>query len=138
MKKRIIIFSFIFLLAIIGYLYWKYIYLEIPRKVKLFQEYEATSKRQTNGKAWIIIFDEDMRLRMTEKFEVEIPKINFKKNYLLLSDGRKVIELKYRLSSRYKWWFDRPMGEVTFDKEHYLHTIFFYKINRVIILQESP
>ncbi|MCU0289503.1 MAG: hypothetical protein MUF15_24290 [Acidobacteria bacterium] len=115
------------------------IYLNVPRKIKIYEEYQQLySKRETVGKAWGIIFDNDGISLIGENLEIEIPKIDFNKYYLLWSDGRRIKEINYTIVSKYKWWFNHPKGEALFDEKHYLHTIFIYKIEKVMVLRETP
>ena len=138
MKKSklvlIILFVCIFVLTL-GIL----VYLNVPRKIKIYEEYQQLySKRETAGKAWGIIFDNEGISLIGENLGVEIPKIDFNKYYLLWSDGRRIKEISYTIGSKYKWCFNRPKGEALFDEKHYLHTIFIYKIEKVMALRETP
>ncbi len=135
MKKSIIIFSVVGLcivILVIGI----YIYLNAPRKIKIIEEYQVYSKRETLGMFWHIIENEEIRSHLAKKYEIDIPKLDFNKYYLLWSDGRKIREIKYTLWSKYQWCFDSPKGVEVFDKNHYPHTAFFYKIEKVYVKQD--
>lgn len=138
MKKLLLITAIVALclFIVIGGIY---LYLNIPRKIKIYEEYQQIySERKTEGKAWGIIFDDEGIVLIGENLGVQIPKIDFKNYYLLWSDGRRIKEITYTIGSKYKWWFDYPKGEAVFDHEHYPHTIFIYKIEKVIVLRENP
>lgn len=114
-------------------------YLNIPRKINIYEEYrQIYSERKTEGKAWGIIYDDEGIILIGENLGIEIPKIDFRNYYLVWSDGRKIKEITYTIGSKYKWWFEYPKGEALFDKEYYPHTIFIFKIERVIVLRENP
>jgi hypothetical protein len=137
--KKILLITTIVVLCIVIFIGVIYLYLNIPRKVKIYEEYrQIYSERETGGEAWGIIFDNEGITLIGENLGIEIPKIDFKKYNLLWSDGKKIKEITYTIGSKYKWWFDHPMGEAIFGNEHYLHTIFIYKIERVIVLMDSP
>lgn len=134
MKRITILVSVIIIIAIIfGVKY----YLDISRKVKIYEEYEVYSERETWGLAWNIISDENTRQVLMEKFGIEIPRIDFNKNYLLMSDGRRIKEITYKISSKYKWQYNVPKGIATFEGKHHPHTVFIYKINKVLVKQEG-
>ncbi|HLP44684.1 MAG TPA: hypothetical protein VK469_01990 [Candidatus Kapabacteria bacterium] len=137
--KKFLLITAIAVLCIFIILVGIYIYLYVPRKVRIYEEYQQVySTRETGGKAWGIIDNNEIRVHLEKKLGLKISKVDFDKFYLLWSDGRKIKEINYTIVSKYKWWFDHPKGEALFDEKHYLHTIFIYKIEKVIVLRESP
>jgi hypothetical protein len=135
MKKPFIIMSFVVLL-IFAIAICIYIYMNVPRKIKIYEEYQVYSKRETFGMFWHIIESEENRSFLAKDYEIDIPKIDFDKYFLLWSDGRKIKEIKYTIWSKYQWCFNDPKGVEIFDEMHYHHTAFFYKIERVYVLQD--
>jgi len=134
MKWKTILVSVSIILAI--FFGVKY-YLDTARKVKIYEEYQVYSERKTWGLAWNIIPDENTRQVLMEEFRIKIPKIDFNKNYLLMSDGRRIKKITYKIGSKYKWQYDVSKGIATFEGKHYLHTVFIYKINKVLVKQEG-
>lgn len=114
-----------------------YYYLTIERRLELSGEQEMYSARATIGKFWTIITSDKGRARFMEKYNVTLPQNDFENSYLLVSDGRRIKELRYRLISRYQWEYPFPMGVEVFDKTHDLHSIFIYRIKKVYIHQSS-
>jgi hypothetical protein len=136
MKKLKFVMLLVLLLAIL-FVIWKFVYLEITHYLKIFQEYEVYSKRKTSGTFWIIIHSDEMRIQINKKYQIEIPTADFNKNYLLMSDGRKIREIKYKFKSRYQWQYKFPMGVETFDDKYCPNKIFIYRINRIYIHRKS-
>jgi len=127
-----IFFGFIIFVAV-----GLYCYLALERKLHSSGEQEAFTERTTHGMFWHIVTSEEGRTRFMKKYSVILPQNDFSRNYLLVSDGRKIRELKYRLISRYQWEFPYPMGVETFEKTHYPHTMFVYRIRKIYIAQSS-
>lgn len=137
MKKVKIIFTIV-LICIVILVFGIYIYLNIPRKIKIYGEYKQVySKRETSGILWSIIENEDIRSNLEKVLEIEIPKIDFNKYYLLWSDGRKIKEIKYTIGSKFKWCFNDPKGIEVAESTHYPNTAFFYLIEKVFVKQDE-
>jgi len=135
--KKYLLLMFIILFAIVLFILWKYVYLEITHYLKLYQEYEVYSVKKTSGTLWLIIHSDEMRNKIIKEYQIEIPEIDFSKNYLLMSDGRKIQEIKYKLKSRYQWHYKFPMGIEKYDDKYYPNKVFFYRINRIYIHRKS-
>jgi hypothetical protein len=103
------------------------------RNLELSDEKEVHSERITQGKFWMIIQSEEARTLVMKDYGIQLPENDFNKNYLLISDGRKIKKIKYRLISKYLWQYEFPKGVATFGKEYYPHSIFVYKTNRIYI-----
>ena len=136
--KKFIKISSIIILCIGVIVLGIYIYLNMPRKIKIYGEYKQVyTKRETSGILWLIVFGEDVRKSIIKNMKVEVPDIDFNKYYLLYSDGRKIKEINYTVGSQYKWCFDVMKGVEVAEKKHYPHTAFFYLIEKVIVKQEA-
>ncbi len=120
------------LLVVSGYLYFFH-----PQQVHLFQEYEIYSKRDTGGKSWHIIRNEESRKHYMNIFGINIPDANFDDHYLLLSDGRKIMKIVYLRYTKYTWGYHVPKGDALFATEHNDHTVYVYKIDKVMLKQEG-
>jgi hypothetical protein len=136
--KKIKIILIIFIVSICGLALGIFIYLNVPRKIKIYGEYKQVySKKETSGILWSIIENEDVRLSLEKVLEIDIPKINFNKYYLLWSDGRKIKEINYKIGSKFKWCFNEPKGIEVAENNHYPHTAFFYLIEKVFVKQDE-
>jgi len=103
------------------------------RRHELSDEKEIYSERATQGKFWHIISSDEARTGFMEMYGIELPDNDFNKNYLLISDGRKILGLGYRAISQYLWHYDFPKGIARFGKKHFPHTVFVYKTSRIYI-----
>lgn len=130
--KRLSIFSAFFILIIsIAY------YFVAPRKLELIDEVEVYSERATHGKFWKIIRSEEVRTHWNNKLRIIMPRNDFNKYYLLISDGRRITSIQYQVISKYFWNRKVPVGTAVFDKKHYPHSVFVYKIKKIYILQRG-
>jgi hypothetical protein len=134
--KKIILISAITALCIAIMAAVIYIYLNVPRKIKIYEEYQVYSKRETFGMFWHIIENDEIRSHLAKRYEVDIPKIDFSKHYLLWSDGRRVKEINYTIGSKFKWCFNDPKGVEVFEGPRHPHTAFFYKIEKIYVQQD--
>lgn len=126
-------FSFIFIIFLILFIIG--IYLFYPRNVKIFSELEPVqTERNTTGHIWKIIPTEKARIVISAKYQIKMPRIDFSKYYLLWGDGRRIKSLTYTLGSKLFNCRDIYSGSVTFEKNHYPHKAFFYKIERMYLL----
>jgi hypothetical protein len=135
--KKVILVLVIAVLCIGFIVFGIFFYLNMPRKIKIFEEYQVYTKRETVGIFWKIIENDDIRYHLAKKLEIDIPKIDFNKYYLLVSDGRRIKEIHYTIGSKYKWCFNDPKGVEVFDKTLHPHTAFIYKIERVYVKQDA-
>jgi hypothetical protein len=113
-----------------------YLFLSLERHVRLLDEREIYTSRATKGLFWRIIESEKDRQRFMEEYPVDLPDNDFTKYYLLVSDGRKVRNLTYRLISKSWTEYHELVGEADFDPRHYPHAMFVYKIKRIFLLQD--
>lgn len=103
------------------------------RSVKLSDEQEVYTDRMTKGRAWYVIKDEYYRIRFGQEFKVKLPENDFAKHYLLVSDGRRILKLRYRPISRYQWQLRSLMGEEKFENRLYPHSMFVYRIKKIYL-----
>ncbi len=135
--KKLIKISSIIILCIGVIVLGIYIYLNIPRKIKIYGEYKQVHiKRETSGFVWRITGSKNSKDHLSKKFDVEMPEIDFNKYYLLYSDGRKIKEINYTIGSKYEWGYDVFKGVAVFEKKYYPHTVFFYLIEKVLVHQD--
>jgi hypothetical protein len=118
------------LLLILACLYYL---LTVRRSVKLLDEQEVPTERTTLGLFWLVIEDEGFMVRFGEEYKVRLPENDFNKHNLLVSDGRRILKLKYRLISKYQWHYRFLRGEEEFDHVHYPHSMFVYKIKKIYL-----
>lgn len=132
MRKMIIVGVIIFfiILCLIA------VHLIVLRKIKIYEEYCVQSEKETGGIVWSIIPTEKTRMALMKKYNLQIPEVDFNKNYLLWASGRRIKEITYRIISKYKWRYGVPKGVATFGEKYYPHTAFFYKINKVHLKQD--
>ena len=136
--RKIMIAMLVFSIAVLLFVLWKFVFLEITHHMTLYQEYEVNSNsRKTSGTHWLIITSNEMSHNIKNSYQIDVPMIDFRKNYLLMSDGRKIVDIKYKLKSRYQWHYKFPMGIVQYDDKHYPNKVFFYLINRKYIHRET-
>jgi len=131
MKKIFIAIGLIILIIfiVIGFLLF-------PREIKIYEEYRVKSKKETGGISWIIIDSEESRKIFLEKYNIDIPKVDFNKFYLLWSRGRRIKKITYTIISKYQWRFGVPKGIARFEEIYYPHTAFFYRINKILLKQD--
>lgn len=98
-------------------------------------EQEVFTSRTTRGLFWVVIWDEEDRINVCDRYEIELPKIDFTKHNLLLSDGRRILKLRYRLLSKFQTDRHYLIGEEVFDSQHYPHCMFVYKVKKIFIRQ---
>jgi hypothetical protein len=110
-----------------------YFVLFARRSVKLSDEQEVYTDRITKGRAWFVIEDEDYRIRFSQEFKVRLPENDFGKHNLLVSDGRRILKLRYRPISKYQWHYHFFMGEEKFEDRLYPHSMFVYRIKRIYL-----
>jgi len=121
------------ILIVMGVKRWVYYYK--PIKIDLTPIAEIYTPGAT-GRRWKIIFGRN-REAINESWGIEIPEIDFDKNYLLLSDGRKMQELTYTRISQHQWCYDVPKGIAAFGDEYYHNTVFVYKMEKILLKQEG-
>ena len=109
--------------------------LMVRRSIRLLDEQEVPTERTTHGLFWDIIQDEDLRIRWGNEYKVKLPENDFSKYNLLVSDGRRLPKLRYRLISKYQWRYHFLMGEEVFDNRHYPHSMFVYRIKKIYLHQ---
>ena len=109
--------------------------LMVRRSIRLLDEQEVPTERTTHGLFWDIIQDEDLRIRWGNEYKVKLPENDFSKYNLLVSDGRRLQKLRYRLISKYQWRYHFLMGEEVFDNRHYPHSMFVYRIKKIYLHQ---
>jgi len=107
----------------------------VRRSIRLLDEQEVPTERTTHGLFWDIIQDEDLRIRWGNEYKVKLPENDFSKYNLLVSDGRRLPKLRYRLISKYQWRYHFLMGEEVFDNRHYPHSMFVYRIKKIYLHQ---
>ena len=128
-NARLWFLVFLLIVACLCYL------LIVRRSVKLLDEQELPTERTTFGLFWGIIQDEDFRIRFSTRYKVKLPENDFSKYNLLVSDGRRILKLTYKLISRYQWRYRFLMGEGVFDNRHYPHSMFVYRIKKIYLHQ---
>jgi len=128
-NARLWFLVFLLIVACLCYL------LIVRRSVKLLDEQELPTERTTFGLFWGIIQDEDFRIRFSTRYKVKLPENDFSKYNLLVSDGRRILKLTYKLISRYQWRYRFLMGEEVFDNRHYPHSMFVYRIKKIYLHQ---
>ncbi len=112
-------------------------YFLAPRGVKLLDEQEVPTGRTTLGMFWIVISNEEAGIRFSNRYKFNLPENDFSKYNLLVSDGRRILKLDYRLISKYLWRYHFPRGKEVFDNRHYPHSMFVYRIRKIYIKQEG-
>jgi len=125
-------FLFLIFLLIIMSLY---LLLTVRRNVKLLDEREVPTERTTLGLFWKVIENEDFSVRFGKEYNVILPENDFRRHNLLVSDGRRILRLRYRLISKYQWRYRFLMGEEVFDNRHYPHSMFVYRIKKIYLHQ---
>ena len=109
--------------------------LTVKRNVKLLDEQEIHTGRTTHGMFWDIIQDDDLRIRYGIRYNIKLPENDFSKYNLLVSDGRRLLKLRYKLISKYQWRYHFLMGEEVFDNRQYPHSMFVYRIKKIYLHQ---
>lgn len=110
------------------------IYLYYPRSVNVPGEFiTIESERRTTGFYWRIIPSESARVSIGEEYNIDIPKIDFSKNYLLFADGRQIEKLTYTYGSKYFSCNNLYEGKAKFISNYYPHKVFFYKVPKIYI-----
>ncbi len=107
----------------------------VKRNLKLLDEREMPTGRATYGLSWKVIENEEFRIRFGKDYDVKLPENDFSKYNLLVSDGRRILKMRYRLISRYQWRYRFLMGEEVFDSRHYPHSMFVYRIKKIYLHQ---
>lgn len=110
-----------------------YYFLAVKHTVKLFDEQEVFTERQTGGIFWVVITDEGYRISFGKKYKVELPANDFNRFYLLVADGRRVVSLRYSLMSRFQWQYRFFKGEEVFEERHYPHSMFVYRMKKIYL-----
>ena len=77
------------------------------RNVKLYKEFELYSSEPVSGLAWLVISSPKQASILEEKQGIKFPEIDFNKNFLVESQGRKIRTLKYRLVTKYLWDYNK-------------------------------
>lgn len=113
-----------------------YSFLSVKRHIRLYDEREVYTSRETGGLFWHVIESEEEKDRFIKKYHVNLPGNDFSKCYLLVSDGRKIRDLTYRLISKFLSEDHELVGEADFDPRPYLHSMFVYRIKQISLLQD--
>jgi len=133
--KRIVKKTFFILVTLFLILSIITIYLFYPRNVEIFSELEPVfSERETTGHQWKIIPSNEIRVALSKMYQIEMPKIDFSKHYLLWADGRRVKSLSYTIGSIYLHSFDYYAGKINFIDNHEPHRAFFYIIEKMYLI----
>lgn len=132
LRKHIFYIILVCLLLCVSVIY----YLNVEREIEIYKEYSINSDEETGGIVWSIINSEMSRKKMMVKYKIKIPEVDFSKYYLLWSSGRRIKKITYRIISKYKWWYGVPKGIAVFGEKYYPHTAFFYKIDKVLVMQD--
>ena len=133
-KKILYIFLSVFLSVVIV-VWGGWIYLTKQRKIEIYHVSTVHSDQELWGNGWKIIYYEEQRACLEKIFGFPIPKTDFSRNYLLLSLGRQIKEIRYNYFSQYQWEYDIPMGVETFEGPVHPHKCFIYTIERTYIRQ---
>lgn len=107
------------------------------RNVKLYKEFELYSSEPVSGLAWLVISSPKQASILEEKQGIKFPEIDFNKNFLVESKGRKIRTLKYRLVTKYLWDYNIPMGTAEFYGDVNPNSIYVYIIDKHNIKQKG-
>ena len=107
------------------------------RNIDLWDEICIEKITPSYGLSWLIISNEKQAERIASKKQIKLPNNNFSINYLLISDGRKIKSLTYKKISKYQWEYDVPMGIAEFDETLNSHSIYVYKIPKIVLKQDG-
>ena len=107
------------------------------RNIDLWDEICIEKTTPSYGLSWLIISNEKQAERIASKKQIKLPNNNFSINYLLISDGRKIKSLTYKKISKYQWEYDVPMGIAGFDETLNSHSIYVYKIPKIVLKQDG-
>lgn len=126
-KAKSLIFLAIILSGGVAY------FLFAGHSIKLMDELEVFTNRITAGQFWHVIQNEEAKILFCSQNNVELPTNDFKKYNLLVSDGRRILKLSYRIISKYQWNYHFFKGEEVFDSEYYPHSMFVYRIKKIYL-----
>lgn len=129
--KKSLLFIFIIILLLIFTIAF---FLLNENSVKFYEEIEISTTRNCQGNFWHIITANNKN-SFEQKYNLKFPENDYSKNYLLLTDGRKVKSLKYKYISKLLWDYDVPKGIEEFDNILYPNTMFVYKIDPILLKQ---
>ena len=107
------------------------------RNIDLWDEICIEKTTPSYGLSWLIISNEKQAERIASNEQIKLPNNNFSINYLLISDGRKIKSLTYKKISKYQWEYDVPMGIAEFDETLNSHSIYVYKIPKIVLKQDG-
>jgi len=110
-------------------------FLFAKHSVKLMEEQEVFTSRTTRGLFWQVIWSEEDRIWFCDRYEVELPNIDFTKHNILVSDGRRIVKLSYRIISKTRTYHHSLIGEEVFNSQHYPHSMFVYRVKKIGIRQ---
>lgn len=134
-KIKIIILIVIFLLiaVISGYIF----YMNKTVKVELQEMEPINTEADLPGTWWTTVFDENHSI--SKDYNIELPKVDFTKNNLIISAGREIKSLTYTRKSKYTLPYKgHPyVGDVILKRQLYAHKFFVYKIDKLYILDDD-
>ena len=114
-----------------------FIYVKYPRKLLIYKEIAVIhTNKTTTGKLWHIITSDQVRQYFSKEYEIKIPKLDFTKRFLLMTDGRKVKKITYDVWNIFCDCSDVPEGKAYFEKNYQENTMIFYEIEKKDL--ESP
>lgn len=129
--------NLLLILIVIFFVFFIYRALFCEKNVHIWDEKQIEKGLQSYGLSWLIISSEKQAKRIEEVDNIVLPKNDYTKNYLLISDGRKIISLKYKKISKYQWQYDVPMGVEVFDDNLTNYCMYVYKIPKIVLKQNG-
>lgn len=134
MKTKFYITFFICFIVIVFVIFT---YLNKEQTIQLYEELTITKETECHGLFWHIIFSQDNADRNNIEYRIELPENDYSKNFLLISDGRKILSLKYTLISKYHSKYKVPTGYATFDEVLNPHEMYVYRIPKIFVKQDG-
>ena len=137
MRQWMVLAAIGLVMLIGGGFLWAYFYL--IQDINPTDEIEIKSPYTMSNagiSAWKIVYDKN-KDAISESWNIEIPIIDFSKNYLLLSSGRRIEKLVYKRISQYKWSYNVPKGVAVYKDGFYPNSVFVYVIDKVPLKQDA-
>jgi hypothetical protein len=128
---------FLFILGVTVFVFISVvIYTFIPFKLKVYKTYEYDVKQVeiTDGDTWNLMTSEKHKVLHQNNYHIKLPDVDFKKNYLYITYGKKAKKFTYHNFRLYDF-FEREIyvgvdGEVVWETKYNPNKIYIYLTER--------